>query len=42
MVMTEAMKEATWLQELLDDLKINQNLLKFNCDSMSTIYLAKN
>jgi len=26
---------------LLDDLKINQDLLKINCDSMSAIYLAK-
>ena len=39
--MTEAMKEAIWLQELLDDLGIDQDLLKINCDSMSAIYLAK-
>ena len=36
------MTEAIWLQELLDDLGIDQNLLKINCDSMSAIYLAKN
>jgi len=41
MAMTEAMKEAIWLQGLLD-LRIDQHLLKINCDSMSTIYLAKN
>jgi len=44
--MTEGMKKATWLQGLLNDLKIDQDLLKdllkINCDSMSTIYLAKN
>jgi len=42
MDMTEAMKEAIWLQGLLDDLRIEQDLLKINCDSMSAIYLAKN
>jgi len=42
MAMTESMKEAIWLQELLDDLGIDQDLLKINCDSMSAIYLAKN
>ena len=42
MVMTEAMKEAIWLQGLLDDLGVDQDLLKINCDSMSAIYLAKN
>ena len=36
------MKEAIWLQWLLDDLGIDQDLLKINCDSMSAIYLAKN
>jgi len=39
---TEAVKEAIWLQELLDDLGIDQDLLKINCDSMSAIYLTKN
>jgi len=42
MAMTEAMKEAIWLQGLHDDLRIEQDLLKINCDSMSAIYLAKN
>ena len=42
MAMTEAIKEAIWLQELLDHLEIDQDLLKVNCDSMSVIYLAKN
>ena len=42
MAMTEAMKEVIWLQRLLDDLRIDQDLLKINCDSMSAIYLAKN
>ena len=42
MAMTEAMKETIWLQGLLDDLGIDQDLLKINCDSMSAIYLAKN
>ena len=40
--MTEAMKEVIWLQELLDDLGIDQDLLKINCNSMSAIYLIKN
>jgi len=42
MAMTEPMKEAIWLQGLLDDLGIDQDLVKINCDSMSAIYLAKN
>ena len=41
MAMMEAMKEAIWLQGLLDDLEIDQDLLKINCDSMGAIYLAK-
>ena len=41
MTMTEAMKEAIWLQGLLDDLGIAQDLLKINCDSMSVINLEK-
>jgi len=40
--MTEAMKEAIWLQGLLDDMGIEQKLLKINGDSMSAIYLTKN
>ena len=42
MAMMEAMKEAIWLQGLLDDLRIDQDLLKINCDSISVIYLANN
>ena len=42
MAMTEAMKEVIWLQGLFDDLGIDQDLLKINCDSMSAIYLVKN
>jgi len=42
MARTEAMKEVIWLQGLLDDLGIEQDLLKINCDSMSVIYLVKN
>ena len=42
MAMTEAMKEAIWLQGLLDDLGIDQDLLKINCDSMNASYLEKN
>ena len=42
MARTEAMKEVIWLQGLLDDLGIEQDLLKINRDSMSAIYLAKN
>ena len=41
MAMTEAMKEAIWLQGLLDDVGIDHDLLKINCDSMSAIYLVK-
>ena len=41
MVMTEAMKETIWLQRLLDDLRIDQDLLKINGDSMNAIYLTK-
>ena len=42
MSMTEAMKEAIWLQGLLDDLGVEQDLLRINCDNMSAIYLARN
>ena len=41
MIITEAIKGTIWLQGLLNDLKIDQDLLKINCDSMSAIYLAK-
>ena len=37
MTMTEAMKEAIWLQGLVDDLGIEQDFLKVNCHSMSAI-----
>ena len=42
MAMMEAMNEAIWLQGLFDDLGIEHDLLKINCDRMSAIYLAKN
>ena len=42
MTMTEAMMEAIWVQGFLDELGIDHDLLKINCDSMSAIYLAKN
>ena len=42
MAMMKVMKEAIWLQMLLNDLRIDQDLLKTNCDRMSDIYLAKN
>ena len=35
-------EEAIWLQGLLDDLGVEQDLLKINCYSMSAIYLARN
>ena len=41
MTMTEAMKESIWLQGLLDDLGIEQDLLKINCDRMSAIYFGE-
>ena len=37
----EAMKEAICLQGLLDDLEIDQYLLKINRDSMSAIYFKE-
>jgi len=42
MAMMEAKKETIWLQGLLDNLKIDHDLLKINCDSMSAIYLTNN
>ena len=42
MAMMEVMKEAICLQGLLNNLEIDQDLLKINCDSMGAIYLAKN
>jgi len=35
-------EEAIWLQGFLDDLEIEHDLLKLNCDSMSAIYMGKN
>ena len=42
MTLTETVKEAIWLQGLMDDLWIEQDFLRVHCDSMSAIYLAKN
>ena len=42
MALIEAVKEATWLQGLMDDLGIEQDFLRVHYDSMSAIYLAKN
>jgi len=33
MIMTEAMKEAIWLQRLLDDLGYEHDLLRINCNA---------
>ena len=37
MAMIEAIKETIWLQGLIDDLRIDQDLLKINYDSMSNL-----
>ena len=42
MVLTDAVKEAIWLQGLMNDLGLEQDFLKVNFDRMSAIYLAKN
>ena len=42
MVITEAVKEAIWLQGLLDDLGVGQKHVTVFCDSQSAIHLAKN
>ena len=42
MAVTEAVKEAIWLQGLLEDLGIGQKHIPVYCDSMSAIHLAKN
>ncbi|CAL9007073.1 unnamed protein product, partial [Prunus brigantina] len=42
MAVTEAIKEAIWLQGLLDDLGVQQDHVDVHCDSQSAIYLAKN
>jgi len=42
MAMIEAIKEGIWFQGLLDDLEIDHDQLKINCDSMTVIYFTKN
>ena len=42
MAVTEAVKEAIWLQGLLKDLGVGQKHVKVHCDSQSAICLAKN
>ena len=42
MTITEAIKEAIWLQGLLDDLGVGQKQVTVFCDSQSAIHLAKN
>ena len=41
MALTEAVKEAIWVQGLMDDLGIEQDFLRVHCDIMSTIYQRK-
>ena len=42
MAITEAVKEAIWLQGFLDDLGVDQKQVTVFCDSQSAIHLAKN
>ncbi|KAM2012453.1 hypothetical protein ACFX1T_024318 [Malus domestica] len=42
MAVTEAIKEAIWLQGLPDDLGVQQDHVDVHCDSQSAIHLAKN
>ena len=42
MAVTEAVKEAIWLQGLLGELGVQQEHVKVYCDSQSAIHLAKN
>ena len=42
MAVTEAAKEAIWLQGLLEDLGVVQKQVNVFCDSQSAIHLAKN
>ncbi|KAE8664954.1 hypothetical protein F3Y22_tig00112738pilonHSYRG01227 [Hibiscus syriacus] len=42
MAVTEAVKEAIWLQGLLGELGMEQKHIKVHCDSQSAIHLAKN
>ena len=42
MATIEAVKEAIWLQGLLDELGFKQKHIKVHCDGQSVIHLAKN
>ena len=42
MAVTEAVKEAIWLQGLLSELEMEQKHIKVHCDSQSAIHLSKN
>lgn len=42
MAVTEAIKEAIWLQGLIDDLGVPQDHVDVHCDNHSAIHLAKN
>ena len=42
MAITEAVKEAIWLQGLFDDLGVDHKQVTVFCDNHSTIHLAKN
>ena len=42
MAITEAVKEAIWLQGLLDDLGVGQKQVTVFCDTQSAIHLAEN
>ena len=42
MTITEAVKEAIWLQGLLDDFGVGQKQVTVFCDSQSAIHLGKN
>ena len=42
MAITETVKEAIWLQGLLDDLGVGKKQVTVFCESQSTIHLAKN
>ena len=42
MAATEAVKEAIWLRDLVDDLGLQQDATIIYCDSRSAIHLTKN
>ena len=42
MAITEAIKEAIWLQGLLDDLGVGYKQVTVFCDSQNAIHLVKN